>query len=247
MKPNRPSARSCMAVVSLQIILAAILFVLYYRAQYWAKIAYDFHRLVRCGSDLDELNAHWQRLEATHHSEALMVRNIMRTEKRKCLSEAYFHTQFYTACMGNGFWVLQVYPMMTSMIQASIVWFLQRGPLTEKTFQKPAFVICLMSSLILLSLNVVNLLTSCLCLSEIKLTDDNDCGNAACGMESISSLISSLTSGTIAMFIVLAYMSRLRHIDNALEELRVKDLRHTSQDDLPFLAGVKPEPGRRVR
>ena len=80
---------------------------------------------MRCGSDLDELDARWKKLEETRHAEATMVRNILKTEKRKCASGAFFISVFYTTCMTNGFWVLQVYPLMTAIVQALIVWYLQ--------------------------------------------------------------------------------------------------------------------------
>ena len=96
-----------------------------FRAQFWAVSAFEYHQYVRCGSDLDELDARWKKLEETRHAEATMVRNILKTEKRKCASGAFFISVFYTTCMTNGFWVLQVYPLMTAIVQALIVWYLQ--------------------------------------------------------------------------------------------------------------------------
>jgi hypothetical protein len=86
---------------------------------------------VRCGNDLDELEARWRKLEQTRHAEATMVRNILKTERRKCASGAFFISIFYTTCMTNGFWVLQVYPMMTAITQSLIVWYLQEKILIE--------------------------------------------------------------------------------------------------------------------
>ena len=96
-----------------------------FRVQFWAHSAYEYHNFVRCGNDLDELDARWRKLEETRHAEATMVRNILKTERRKCASGAFFISIFYTTCMTNGFWVLQVYPMMTAITQSLIVWYLQ--------------------------------------------------------------------------------------------------------------------------
>ncbi|CBY15181.1 unnamed protein product [Oikopleura dioica] len=244
MKSKTPTAKSCMLVVCLQIIVAALLFILYYRVQFWAHSAYEYHNFVRCGNDLDELDARWRKLEANRHAEATMVRNILKTEKRKCASVAFFISIFYTTCMTNGFWVLQVYPMMTAITQSLIVWYLQRGPLTEKAFRKPAFVTCLMSSLFMVSLNAVNLLTSSLCLSNVAVSHDSSgCGKASCGIEAISSLLATFTSATVAGFIVYAYMTRLRRLDHALQELKMRsesssELDEISSRNMPFIAGA---------
>ena len=88
---------------------------------------------MRCGNDLDELDARWRKLEGNRHAEATMVRNILKTEKRKCASGAFFISIFYTTCMTNGFWVLQVYPMMTAITQSLIVWYLQEKILIRLT------------------------------------------------------------------------------------------------------------------
>ena len=55
--------------------------------------------------------------------------------------------------MENGFRVLQLNPAITTVILSLIVWYLQKGPLSDRVFKRPQFILCLISSLILVATN----------------------------------------------------------------------------------------------
>lgn len=217
---------------ALQVVLTTVGFVLYKRPYLWALTAIEWYSKTYCGTLLDSVEQRYKSYD--HDSRALVQASYMKYQA-DCAEDYLesFTDMFYEKCFFNAKAAFVSIPIVSTMLILGIILCLHWAPFRKDTLKKPAFMLALLLSLILVAVNFGQIITMIVPLINANATPDGvatnklnqrvmKCGVGAETTALVLMIISSFLSVVLSYFIIRLYVMRIKGQKENLTEARLR-------------------------